>query len=39
LADLLVVDGNPLEDIRVLTTPQRSLKLVMKNGQVYKNEL
>lgn len=39
LADLLVVDGNPLEDIRVLTTPQRSLKLVMKGGQVYKNEL
>ena len=39
LADLLVVDGNPLEDIRVLTTPQRSLKLVMKDGQVYKNEL
>jgi len=39
LADLLVIDGNPLEDIRVLTTPQRSLKLVMKDGQVYKNEL
>ena len=39
LADLLVVDGNPLEDIRVLTTPQRSLKLIMKDGQVYKNEL
>jgi imidazolonepropionase-like amidohydrolase len=38
-ADLLVVDGNPLDDIRVLTTPQRSLKLIMKDGQVYKNEL
>jgi imidazolonepropionase-like amidohydrolase len=38
-ADLLVIDGNPLEDIGVLTTPQRSLKLIMKEGQVYKNEL
>ncbi len=39
LADLLVVDGNPLEDIRVLTTPHRSLKLIMKDGQIYKNDL
>jgi imidazolonepropionase-like amidohydrolase len=39
LADLLVIDGNPLDDIRVLTTPERTLKLVMKEGQVYKNEL
>ena len=38
-ADLLVVDGNPLEDIRVLTTPDRTLKLIMKEGQIYKNEL
>jgi imidazolonepropionase-like amidohydrolase len=38
LADLLVVDGNPLHDIRVLTTPQRSLKLIMKNGRIYRNE-
>jgi len=39
LADLLVIDGNPLEDIRVLTTPQRTLKLIMKGGQIFKNEL
>jgi imidazolonepropionase-like amidohydrolase len=39
LADLLVVGGNPLEDIRVLTTPQRTLKLIMKGGQIFKNEL
>jgi len=39
LADLLVVDGNPLEDIRVLTTPDRSLKLIMKDGRIYKNDL
>jgi len=39
LADLLVMDGNPLDDIRVLTTPEAALKLIMKKGQVYKNEL
>jgi imidazolonepropionase-like amidohydrolase len=38
-ADLLVVDGNPLQDIRVLTTPDQNLKLIMKEGRVYKNEL
>jgi imidazolonepropionase-like amidohydrolase len=39
LADLLVIDGNPLDDIRVLTTPERTLKLIMKGGQIFKNEL
>jgi imidazolonepropionase-like amidohydrolase len=39
LADLLVIDGNPLDDIRVLTTPDQTLKLIMKAGQLYKNEL
>jgi imidazolonepropionase-like amidohydrolase len=39
LADLLVIEGNPLADIRVLTTPDRTLKLIMKGGRVYKNEL
>jgi imidazolonepropionase-like amidohydrolase len=39
LADLLVIDGNPLDDIRVLTTPEQTLKLIMKQGTIYKNEL
>lgn len=38
-ADLLVVDGDPLSDIGVLLDPQRHLKLIMKDGQLYKNEL
>ena len=38
-ADLLVVDGDPLADIGVLLDPQRNLKLVMKDGVVYKNDL
>jgi imidazolonepropionase-like amidohydrolase len=39
LADLLVIDGNPLDDIRVLTTPERTLKLIIKGGKIFKNEL
>ena len=39
LADLLVIDGNPLDDIRVLTTPDATLKLIMKDGTIFKNEL
>jgi imidazolonepropionase-like amidohydrolase len=38
-ADLLVVDGNPLADLAVLMNPQENLKLIMKDGVVYKNEL
>ena len=38
-ADLLVVEGNPLADLGVLLDPQRNLKLIMKGGVVYKNEL
>jgi imidazolonepropionase-like amidohydrolase len=38
-ADLLVVDGDPLADLRVLTDPQRNLKVIMKDGVLYKNEL
>ncbi|MGC6485529.1 MAG: amidohydrolase family protein [Candidatus Puniceispirillales bacterium] len=39
LADLIVIDGDPLEDIRALTTPETSLKMVMKEGQVCINNL
>ena len=38
-ADLLVVQGDPLRDVRVLTDPARNLKLIMKDGVLYKNEL
>jgi imidazolonepropionase-like amidohydrolase len=34
-ADLLVVDGNPLEDIGVLAEPEHHLRVVMKAGRVY----
>jgi imidazolonepropionase-like amidohydrolase len=38
LADVLVVDGDPLEDIKVLQDRTR-LKLVMKDGAAYTNTL
>jgi imidazolonepropionase-like amidohydrolase len=31
-ADLLVVDGNPLEDIALLAAPEQHLKMIMKSG-------
>src|SRR3546814_6207345 len=36
LADLLLVDGDPLADFSVLLNPDR-LTLIMKNGEIYKN--
>lgn len=38
-ADLLIVEGNPLEDIRVMMNPEDNLKLIAKDGKVYKNTL
>jgi imidazolonepropionase-like amidohydrolase len=38
-ADLLVVDGNPLERLEVLTDPARHLRLVMAAGRVHRNDL
>ena len=36
-ADLLIVNGNPLEDISILTRPKENLALIMKDGKIYKN--
>jgi imidazolonepropionase-like amidohydrolase len=38
-ADLLVVEGDPLTDLRVMLDPRNNLKLIMKDGVIYKNEL
>jgi imidazolonepropionase-like amidohydrolase len=38
LADLIVVDGDPLEDIAVLQDRER-INLVMKDGQIFRNDL
>ena len=38
-ADLLVVEGNPLQDVSIFLDYRKNLKLIMKDGQVYKNTL
>ena len=38
-ADLLIVDGDPLTDLRVMLEPAKNLKFVMKDGIIYKDEL
>jgi imidazolonepropionase-like amidohydrolase len=38
LADLLLVDGNPLENINLVADPARNFKVIMKDGKIYKNE-
>lgn len=37
-ADLILVDGNPMEDITLLGDPEKNLSLIMKDGRIYKNE-
>jgi imidazolonepropionase-like amidohydrolase len=39
LADLLLVDGNPLDDINLIADPANNFKLIMKGGTIYKNTL
>lgn len=38
-ADLLIVDGDPLQRIQLLADPGRSLKVIMKDGRFYRKEL
>jgi imidazolonepropionase-like amidohydrolase len=38
-ADLVIVDGNPLADIRVLEDPQKNLRVILKGGRPVKNTL
>ena len=37
LADLLLVDGNPVENIRLIEDPDKNLLVIMKDGKIYKN--
>ena len=38
-ADVLVVNGNPLDDIEILGDAKNSIPLIMKDGVIYKNTL
>jgi imidazolonepropionase-like amidohydrolase len=37
LADLILVDGNPLENINLVADPDQSFLVIMKDGRAYKN--
>jgi len=39
LADLLLVDGDPLANIKLLEDPGKNFVVIMKNGKIYKNTL
>ena len=38
-ADLLLVDGDPLIDLSLLVEPERSLVVIMKDGEFYKKNV
>lgn len=39
LADVLLVDGDPIADIKLLEDPAKNLVVIMKNGKIFKNVL
>ena len=38
-ADMILMDGNPLEDISLLRDYAKNFRIVMKNGMIWKNSL
>jgi len=38
-ADMIIVEGNPLKDVALLGQPAKNIKLIMKDGKIYKNIL
>jgi imidazolonepropionase-like amidohydrolase len=39
LADLLLVDGNPIENIKLVEDPAKNFLVIVKDGKIYKNLL
>jgi imidazolonepropionase-like amidohydrolase len=39
LADLLLVDGDPIANIRLIEDPAKNLVVILKDGKLYKNSL
>jgi imidazolonepropionase-like amidohydrolase len=37
LADLLLVDGDPLENIKLVEEPGKNFLIIMKDGNIYKD--
>lgn len=38
-ADLIIIDGNPLQNIKLIADPDKKFLLIMKDGIIYKNIL
>lgn len=38
-ADMILVDGNPIQDIKLVEDPERNFLIIMKDGIIYKNTL
>jgi imidazolonepropionase-like amidohydrolase len=39
LADLLLVDGDPIANIKLIESPSQNFLVIVKDGTVYKNTL
>ncbi|MGE3897844.1 MAG: amidohydrolase family protein, partial [Variibacter sp.] len=39
LADLLLVNGNPLENLDLVADPDKNFMVIMKDGKTYKNTI
>jgi imidazolonepropionase-like amidohydrolase len=37
LAELLLVDGDPIENIKLVADPEKNFLVIMKDGKIYKN--
>ena len=38
-SDDKLIDGNPLEDIKIMDEPHNKFNIIMKDGKIYKNTL
>jgi len=38
-ADLVMVDGNPLENLDLVANAEKNFVVIMKDGKIYKNTL
>jgi imidazolonepropionase-like amidohydrolase len=39
LADVLLVDGNPIANIKLIEDPAKNFVVIMKDGKIFKNTL
>ena len=39
LADLLLVDGDPMANIKLVEDPEKNFVVIMKDGKIYKNSV